>query len=107
MQHGCIPVKVDLYRRYPSDFEVPSTNPAYPFASLISWERVVVEATADRLDGLLDRLLHLERSAASRRRYMRSIAHWISYDAHDAHGQLRLQDAPSAAMHELAARLQT
>jgi len=52
--------------------------------------------------GLLPLLLDLEPTAMERRRYIHSIAHWLSFDAHGADGRLREQDAASATLYELA-----
>jgi len=123
--HGCIPVRVDTYLRYPPD---PSGEEyAYPFPHLIDWRRVVIQLSANggnatkesltrdgfrhlrgSLEALIPRLLALEASGEARamRDYMRRIAPLLTFDTHSASsGQLHRQDAPSAALHELAVRL--
>uniref|UniRef100_A0A7S4MFK4 Exostosin GT47 domain-containing protein n=1 Tax=Prymnesium polylepis TaxID=72548 RepID=A0A7S4MFK4_9EUKA len=131
---GCVPVVIDLYARYPLDLtraypfpslidwhrfvvEVPHNRSSMPriekpktvadSKQMYARFRRAIEA---EMATLVPRLLQLEQHAAEARRYMRSIAHWLRYDMHatDRGRQRRLveQDAASAALHELALRLQ-
>ncbi len=104
---GCIPVRVDLYRRAPAD----ASGPAFPFPSLINWSRAVVDVgTADGppgsshawAEGVLPLLLGIEPRAPQMRAYIESIAHWLAFDAHGPDGVLREQDAASATIFQLA-----
>ena len=122
--HGCIPVRIDTYLRYPPDPE--QVEYAYPFPHLIDWRRMLVSisvnnenATKDSLARtgfdllksdflrLIPRLLALEASGGAHemRAYMRRIAPLLAFDAHSSNGTLHRQDAASAALYELAIKL--
>lgn len=45
MMNGCLPVRIDLYMRYPAD--PGGVESAYPYASQIDWSRVVVEISVN------------------------------------------------------------
>lgn len=114
---GCIPVYLGPIGGY--TFLGPGTQnepeePDFPFAHLIDWKRIVVvlnKTTAvlssgePSYDALVERLLKLEPRAASVRHYMRRVAHWLLFDAHAADGTLQRQDAASAAIYSIGAKL--
>ena len=129
--HGCIPVRVDLYFRAPDDPGLALPFPSLieweriiidlrpnmtglpiadgPVARHHRRGRSAEDADLldaefrRRIDGLLLRLVDEEqRTAVARREYMRSVAHWLTFDAHGADGHLRKQDAASATLHEIA-----
>ena len=131
---GCIPVFVDLYLRYPADViaypfpsricwrhfvvEVPENRSALLAAVRLQGseqklsqleQRLASDAFRAALEGefkrLVPRLQQLEPHAAVARRYMRSIASVLKFDAHAANGELLLPDAASAALQELAVKL--
>ncbi|KAL3920108.1 MAG: hypothetical protein SGPRY_005376 [Prymnesium sp.] len=124
--HGCIPVRVDTFLRYPADPVHVET--AFPFPSLINWSRISLSISATQLlpirsklelarDGypylerefhrLVPRLLDLEASGQARamRAYMREVAPLLAFDSHDQTGRLNRQDAASAALYELALKI--
>jgi len=122
--HGCIPVRIDTYMRYPSDPE--GVESAYPFPNSIDWNRMSLtlsanggnSTTKESLRGgwlflkseffrLIPRLLAMEASgeAQAMRAYVRHIAPLLAFDAHSKTGQLHRQDAASAALYELAIKL--
>ena len=89
-------------------------EPDFPFAHLIDWKRIVVvlnkttavlSSSEPSYDALVERLIELEPRAQSVRRYMRRVAHWLRFDAHAADGTLHRQDAASAAIYSIGAKL--
>ncbi|KAL1522004.1 hypothetical protein AB1Y20_021649 [Prymnesium parvum] len=122
--HGCIPVRIDTYLRYPPDPE--HIESAYPFPHLIDWKKMSLTITANgrhmsklelakkgyvhlkkEFSKLVPQLLALEASGEARvmRAYMRKIVPLLTFDAHSRTGELLRQDAASAAIHELAIKL--
>ena len=123
--HGCIPVRIDTYLRYPPDPEGVET--AYPFPNIIDWNRMSITISAnggnatkeshaksgwrylkEQFLQIVPRLVALEASgeAAAMRAYMRHVAPLLAFDTHSkTSGQLHRQDAASAALHELAIKL--
>lgn len=106
--HGCIPVRIDAYRRVPADREA---DPAYPFPSLIDWNSIVIninttESEGNVFDTLVPRLLALEPRARKARSYLHKVRHLLAYDlARQVRSARDEPDAASAALYEVAAKL--
>ena len=107
--HGCIPVRIDAYRRVPAD---QNDDPAYPFPSLIDWDSIVIninttESEGDLFDTLVPRLIALEPRAEKARRYLHKVRHLLAYDlARQVRSASNEPDAASAALYEIAAKLE-
>jgi hypothetical protein len=115
---GCIPVYLGPMGGYlltsPKAWGGEPEEPEFPFAHLIDWKRIVLvlnkttavlSSSEPSYDALVERLIELEPRAASVRRYMRRVAHWLLFDAHAADGTLHRQDAASAAIYSIGAKL--
>lgn len=95
MMHGCVPVRLDGWRR-----NVTRAPPTYPFPTLIDWSKIVIDMAVEKLEpqGLLSRLLHMSpQEVAERQRLLRHSLHWLTYDLknHSHH------DAPAALIHTI------
>ena len=96
--HGCIPVRVDGFRRPLSWPEL-----AFPFPSLIDWRRVVIDVPLSDAHRLLQQLKDMPRAEVDARLgYIQSIGHWLIFDRE--HGQ---PGAADAMVRELESRLLT
>ena len=113
LARGCIPVYLEPMGGY-TFLEGEPEEPDFPFANLIDWQRIVVmlnktiaviSSSEPSYDGLVERLIELEPQAASVRRYLRRVAHWLLFDTHAADGTLHRQDAASAAIYSIGAKL--
>ena len=95
--HGCIPVRVDGYERNTTAGPV-----AYPFASLLDWQQMVIDIPLYRANAsLVEELLAIpEERRRAMQHYIRSKAHWLVTDfaAHAHH------DAAQAVVIELEQR---
>ena len=99
LAHGCLPVRVDGFRR-----ALPWSDLALPFPSSIDWRRALLDSTVDEVlsGSLLARLLQLRASgdATARSHYVRQVAHIIVFDRRS--GEF---DAADATLRELQRRL--
>ena len=113
---GCIPIYLGPMGGYAFLGGEPTPEePDFPFGHLIDWRRIVVvlnktegairSSSEPSYEALVARLLKLEPQAAAVRRYMRRVAHWLMFDAHAADGTLHRQDAASAALYSIGAKL--
>ena len=95
--HGCLPVRVDGYRR---DERV--APPAYPFPLLINWSKIVVDVPPKDASTRLAELLQMpSREIEERQSYLRHVAHFLVYDSREhAH-----HDAPAALIHALETKV--
>ena len=91
--HGCLPIRVDGYRRNAS-----LAPPIFPFPRLIDWPRIMIDLAPDEAAGLLPRLLAMpQREIEERQSYLRHVAHWLLFDDEEhAH-----HDAATALVHTL------
>mmetsp|Transcript_6195 Transcript_6195/g.16270 ORF Transcript_6195/g.16270 Transcript_6195/m.16270 type:complete len:153 (+) Transcript_6195:1038-1496(+) len=105
--NGCIPVKLDGWRRHLS-----FNDTAWPFPSLIDWRRVVIEfpvpfqlfAHDAYTMPIISRLLAMPlEEIEARLRYIHRIKHWLAFDDSRLAGAGR--DAPAALICELELRL--
>lgn len=125
--HGCIPVRIDTFLRYPADPE--GVESAFPFPHLIDWKRMSITISANggnsgpvskealskggfrylsrEFEKLLPRLLAMEESGQvlTMRKYMRHVVPYLVFDGHNRAGRLEAPDAASAALNELAIKL--
>ena len=89
--HGCIPVRVDGYRRNAT--HAPAT---YPFPLLIDWSKIVVDVPVDV--PVLPQLLNMsDHEIEERQSHLRRAAHWFLYDL-DEHAH---HDASAATIHAI------
>jgi hypothetical protein len=99
LAHGCLPVRVDGFRR-----ALPWSDLALPFPSSIDWRRALLDSTVDEVlsGSLLARLLQLRASgdATARSHYVRQVAHIVVFDRRS--GEF---DAADATLRELQRRL--
>ena len=106
---GCLPVRVDGWEPGRLHSGQLKMNTTWPFQHLIDWRRLVVEVpwhSRKPHSRLLRTLLLMPRAEIlARRRYLRSVAHWLGYrELADGDGITR--DAADAAVAELVARVQ-
>ena len=97
---GCIPVRIDPFRRLPN---LGQPADSFPFPSLINWRRIIVPVEGRNMSAYMDlvpRLLALEPRARAMRQYMQSVAHYLLFD-----GEGVQPDAASAALFELSPHL--
>jgi hypothetical protein len=90
-------------------------NTTWPFQHLVDWRRLVVEVpwhgrSLRSRYALLRTLLSMPRAEVlARRRYLRSVVHWLGYREladGEAGGDGMARDAADAAVAELVARVQ-
>lgn len=94
--HGCIPIRIDGFRR-----PLRWSELAFPFPSLIDWRRVVIDVPFSEVASLVSRLKSIPQAEVeARQSYMRSIGHWLVFDRE--RGQ---PDAADAVVRELESRL--
>ena len=94
--HGCLPVRVDGWRR-----NAEIAPPTYPFPHLIKWSRIVIDLHPDNASTQLLPLLQMPTSEVEERQsYLHHVAHYLLYDVH-AHAH---HDAPAAVINELEGR---
>ena len=97
MMHGCVPVRLDGWRR-----NVTRAPPTYPFPTLIEWSKIVIDMALEKLEpqGLLARLLQMApQEIAERQRHLRHALQWLTYDLKN-HSH-RHHDAPAALIHTI------
>jgi len=102
---GCLPVRVDGWRR--NQDQMPTT---WPNAHLVDWSRVVIDVpfmqAVSPTHGLLQKLLAIPGAeVVARRSHLRSVAHWLAYDELAEQTSTGLPDAADAAVAQLIARV--
>ena len=116
---GCLPVRVDGWEPHWEPGRLHSgqlkMNTTWPFQHLVDWRRLVVEVpwhgrSLRSRYALLRTLLSMPRAEVlARRRYLRSVVHWLGYREladGEAGGDGMARDAADAAVAELVARVQ-
>ena len=91
--HGCLPIRVDGYRR-----NATIAAPTYPFPQLIDWSRLIIDMRPDKAPMLLPRLFAMsEREIEKRQSYLQHVAHWLLFD-NEEHAH---HDASAAVIHTI------
>ena len=95
--HGCLPIRVDGYRR-----NATIAAPTYPFPQLIDWSRLIIDMRPDEAPMLLPRLFAMsEREIEKRQSYLQHVAHWLLFD-NEEHAH---HDASAAVIHTIQSRV--
>ena len=95
--HGCLPIRIDSWRRNRSI----SGPPEWPFRSSLDWSLLALDVPLEETSTLVERLIAMPPLELEQRQaYVRHMAHRLLYDApgHEHH------DAPATFLHELHVR---
>lgn len=96
--HGCVPIRIDGWRRN----RTTSGPPEWPFRSSLNWSLLALDVPLRETPTLVERLVTMPPGELERRQaYLRRVAHRLLFDSPEhAH-----HDAPATLLHELHVRL--